>query len=55
MQRADGRILISFYKGVHSHTDATDVPEEPRPEHYSEIAHKVCSSGGMLQQPLLRA
>lgn len=54
MQRADGRILISFYKGVHSHTDATDVPEEPRPEHYSDIARKVCPPGGEGWQRLLQ-
>ena len=37
MQRGDGRILISFYKGVHSHTDASDVPDEPSPDTFAHI------------------
>ena len=41
MQRGDGRILISFYKGVHSHTDASDVPEEPSSKAFPQIASQV--------------
>ena len=43
MQRGDGRILISFYKGVHSHTDASDVPEEPGLDAFPEIGTQVSS------------
>ena len=44
MQRGDGRILISFYKGVHSHTDASDVPEEPSLDAFPEIGSQASST-----------
>lgn len=41
MQRKDGRILISFYKGVHANPSALNVPEEPSPEQFATVAKEV--------------
>ena len=41
MQRGDGRILVSFYKGVHSHTDASEVPDEPGPDAFAGIGSQA--------------
>lgn len=50
MQRKDGRILISFYKGVHANPSALNVPQEPSPEQFATVAKEVCTplpmSGG---------
>ena len=40
---------------MHSHTSATDVPEEPLPEHYSELAARVRPAFPALHVPQSRA
>lgn len=42
MQRKDGRVLISFYKGVHANPSALNVPEEPSPEQFAQVGKEVC-------------
>lgn len=41
MQRKDGRVLISFYKGVHANPSALNVPEEPSPEQFAKVGKEV--------------
>ncbi|KAK9792940.1 hypothetical protein WJX73_000671 [Symbiochloris irregularis] len=47
MQRKDGRVLISFYKGVHANPSALNVPEEPSPEQFAKVGKEA------LEQALL--
>ena len=44
MQRRDGRVLISFYKGVHAHPPALaqNVPAEPKPDDFANVGKQVC-------------
>lgn len=43
MQRRDGRVLISFYKGVHAHPDklAKPIAAEPTPEDFVAVGKQV--------------
>lgn len=57
MQRRDGRVLISFYKGVHAHPDklAKPIAAEPNPEDFVAVGKQVMAQALQILPELQQA